>query len=92
MIKKELVQRIADETGFLPADIRSVLQLALDHMVDALAKGERIEFREFGVFETIQRRPRIGRNPGNPQQTYQVPAHRVVRFKPGKSMKEKVRG
>ncbi len=90
MIKKELIERIAEETGFLPQDVRAVLQLALDQMVDALANGERIEFRDFGVFETVKRRPRIGRNPSNPQQTYAVPARHVVRFKPGKMMKEKV--
>ncbi len=90
MIKKELVEQIAEETGFLSTDVRVVLQLALDKMVDTLAQGKRIEFRDFGVFETIQRRPRIGRNPSNPQQTYDVPARKVVRFKPGKMMKEKV--
>lgn len=92
MIKKELVERIAEETGFLPMDVRTVIQMALDEMIEALARGERIEFREFGVFESVKRRPRIGRNPAHPQQTYQVPEHRVVRFKPGKIMKDKVRG
>ncbi len=91
MIKKELIENIAEETGFLPADVRTVLQMGLDKMVEALARGERIEFREFGVFEIIRRRPRIGRNPGDPRQIYQVPARRVVRFKPGKTMREKVR-
>ncbi len=90
MIKKELINQIAEETGFLPIDVRAVVQLALDKIVEAIANGERIEFRDFGVFETVQRRPRIGRNPNNPRQIYHVPAHHVVRFKPGKIMKQKV--
>lgn len=90
MIKKELIDQIAEETGFMPLDVRSVIQLALDKMIDALAAGDRIEIRDFGVFEIVKRRPRIGRNPNNPQQTYQVPARYVVRFKPGKMMKEKI--
>lgn len=90
MIKKELVERIADETGFMAVDIHQVLQLALDNIVACLARGERIELRDFGVFEIVQRRPRLGRNPARPQQTYQIPARRGVRFKPGRIMREKV--
>ena len=90
MTKRELVVRISKETGVIQEDVYSIIQKTLDYITDALVKGRHVEFRDFGVFEVIERKARIGRNPNSPQDVVQIPARKVVRFKPGKKMKEMV--
>ena len=63
MTKRDLVVRIADETGLIQQDVYAVIQKTLDYIVEDLAKGENVEFRNFGVFEVRERKQRIGRNP-----------------------------
>ena len=92
MTKRDLVVRIADETGLIQQDVYAVIQKTLDYIVDGLAKGETVEFRNFGVFEVRQRKQRIGRNPNRPQQVVTIPERKVVKFKPGKIMKALITG
>ncbi len=88
MTKRDLVVRIAEETGLIQQDVYTVIQKMLDYIVEGLAKGETIEFRNFGVFEVRTRKQRIGRNPNRPEQVVTIPERKVVKFKPGKIMKE----
>jgi nucleoid DNA-binding protein len=90
MTKRELVVQISKETGIIQEDVYTVIQKALDHITESLSAGDTIEFRDFGVFDTCIRRPRVGRNPNRPQDVVQIPARRVVRFRPGKRMREVV--
>jgi len=90
MTKRDLVVRIAEETGLIQEDVAAVLQKSLDYITDALVEGEHVEFREFGVFDVCVRKARVGRNPKQPSIPVPIPEHKVVRFKPGKSMKERV--
>jgi len=90
MTKRDLVIRIANETGMVQQDVQAIIQKTLDYMTDELANGGHIEFRDFGVFEIHERKPRIGRNPKRPEHTVQIPARKVVKFKAGKKMKELV--
>jgi len=92
MTKRDLVMRIADETGLIQQDVFAVLQKSLDYIVDALEQGDTVEFRNFGVFEVRERRQRIGRNPNKPENVVTIPARKVVKFKPGKIMREKITG
>jgi len=92
MTKRDLVVRIADETGLIQQDVMAVLQKSLDHITEALEKGETVEFRNFGVFEIAVRKSRIGRNPNKPEDVVTIPERRVVKFKPGKVMKQRVTG
>ena len=92
MTKRDLVVRIADETGLIQQDVYAVIQKTLDYIVENLAKGENVEFRNFGVFEVRERKPRIGRNPNKPTQVVTIPARKVVKFKPGKVMKKIITG
>lgn len=92
MTKRDLVVRIADETGLIQQDVYAVIQKTLDYIVEGLAKGETVEFRNFGVFEVRQRKQRIGRNPNRPQQVVTIPERKVVKFKPGKIMKKIITG
>ncbi len=92
MTKRDLVVRIAEETGIIQHDVMAVLQKSLDHIVEALEKGENVEFRNFGVFEIAVRKSRIGRNPNKPEDVVTIPERRVVKFKPGKIMKQRITG
>jgi nucleoid DNA-binding protein len=79
--------RIAKETGLIQQDVFAVLQKTLDYIVESLAKGESVEFRNFGVFEVRIRKSRIGRNPNKPTHVVTIPARKVVKFKMGRIMK-----
>lgn len=87
--KKELVGRIADMTGQTKVVVKQVLQAFLDEIVEELAQGNRLEFREFGVFEVKERRARRAQNPRTLEKV-DVPAKRIVKFKVGREMRSKV--
>jgi nucleoid DNA-binding protein len=90
--KKQLVQEIATAHGMHPNDVRNVLQSFLDMMINYLAKGDRLEFRDFGIFEIVVRKQKIGRNPKNAGVPIVIPARKAVKFTSGKLMKERVEG
>jgi nucleoid DNA-binding protein len=90
MTKRELVVRIAEETGLTQTQVYTVAQKMLDYIIEGLVAGQTIEFRDFGVFEIKLRKPRIGRNPHKPEVAVPIPARKVVKFKPGKKMKADV--
>ena len=87
--KKELVSRIADCTGQTKVVTKEVIQLFLDEIISELGRGNRLEFREFGVFEIKERAARKAQNPRTLEKVY-VPAKKVVKFKVGRLMKERV--
>ena len=87
--KKELVSRIADQTGQTKVVVKQVLQAFLDEIVEELSQGNRLEFREFGVFEVKERRARRAQNPRTLEKV-DVPAKRIVKFKVGREMRAKV--
>ena len=90
MTKRDLVVRISNETGLIQQNVLTVVQKALDYVSEALTKGETVELRNFGVFEVKLRKPRVGRNPNNPGADVMIPARAVVKFKPGKKMRDDV--
>ena len=90
MTKRDLVVRIATETDLNQRDVTVVVQKVLDHVIDELAAGRGVELRNFGVFTLKTRKKRIGRNPNAPAHEVEIPERVVVKFKPGKIMKEKV--
>lgn len=92
MTKRELVVRISKETNIIQEDVYMIIQKTLDYITEGLASGDHVEFRDFGVFDVCTRKPRIGRNPHKPEQTVQIPERKVVKFKPGKKMKEVILG
>lgn len=92
LTKRDLVTLISKETGITQQDVYSVIQKTLDGIVDALEAGKHVEFREFGVFEVTQRKARIGRNPNKPEDVVHIPGRKVVKFKPGKRMRQMLAG
>ena len=87
LTKRELVVRIASETGMNQLAVHDVLQRSLDYIVEALEQGKHVEFRDFGVFQVTLRKSRIGRNPNKPADVVRIPPRKVVKFKPGRKMK-----
>ncbi len=90
MTKRDMVVQIAEETGLIQQDVHAVIQKSLDLIVDSLAEGKNVELRNFGVFQVRERKQRIGRNPNKPEQVVPIPSCRIVKFKPGKIMKQRV--
>ena len=89
--KKELIDQIAGQTQLKRGDVKQIIQLFLDGIVDELGRGNRIEFRDFGVFEIKVRKPRQAQNPKT-LEPVAVPARRTVKFKVGRLMKEQLHG
>lgn len=84
--KKQLVERISMETNQTKVGTKETVQRFLDSITKELEKGNRIELRDFGVFEVKKRASRVGRNPRTGE-TVEVPARNVVTFKVGRKMK-----
>ncbi|MBL8898062.1 MAG: integration host factor subunit beta [Planctomycetes bacterium] len=87
--KKDLVNRISAETSQTKVVVKDILQRFLEHIIDELGRGNRLEFREFGVFELKERAARQAQNPRTMEKV-SVPAKRVVKFKVGRLMRERV--
>jgi integration host factor subunit beta len=87
--KRELIDRIAKNTQAKRVLVKATIQNFLDEVISELAKGNRLEFRDFGVFETRMRAARRAQNPKTLDQV-QVPAKRIVKFKMGRMMKMRV--
>src|SRR5512137_846199 len=90
LTKRDLVIRISDETGLVQQQVLDVVQKTLDYISEALAKGDKVELRNFGVFEVKIRKARVGRNPNAPAVDVPIPQRAVVKFKPGKEMRAEV--
>ncbi len=89
IVKRILADRIAEKTGVGQSATLQVVQCFLDEIIAELADGNRIEFRDFGVFETVERKPRMALNPKTLEKV-EVQKKVVAKFKPGRLMKEKV--
>lgn len=89
--KKELVNRIAEKTGVTKVVAKDIIQSFLDSIISELSAGNRLEFREFGVFETKSRAARRAQNPRTLEKV-DVPSKRIVKFKVGRLMRKMVSG
>jgi integration host factor subunit beta len=85
--KKDLIDRIADETKQKRTAVKQTVQAFLDNVIRELGEGNRLEFRDFGVFEIRERAPRIAQNPKTLERV-PVPAKKTVKFKIGRLTKD----
>ena len=90
MTKKEIVKTISEEIGLTQLKTKEIVQKTFDAIIDTLVDDERIELRNFGVFEVKRRAARKARNPRTGEKVF-VPEKFVVTFKPGKEMEERVK-
>jgi len=88
--KRDLVNRISNLTGLTQQQVFDVIQKTLNEITDDLAKGDTVVMRNFGTFEVKVTKAKVGRNPKDPTKDVPIPPRAVVKFKPGKEMKEQV--
>ncbi len=84
--KKELIDRIAEKTSSKRVVVKRILQTFLDEIMDELGRGNRLEFRDFGVFESKPRAARVAQNPKTLEKV-RVPPKHPVKFKVGRLLK-----
>ena len=87
--KKTVVSQIAESTQSKHVIVKRIIQAFLDEIINELSKDNRLEFRDFGVFETRTRAARVAQNPKTLEHV-NVPAKRTVKFKMGRLMKQKL--
>lgn len=90
LTKRDIVTGISKETGIIQNEVFEVVQKTLDRITDALAVGQDVELRNFGVFEVRLTKSRVGRNPHKPEKDVLIPARATVKFKAGKVMRQRV--
>ena len=90
LTKRDIVVRISEETGIIQTDVFAVVQKTLDMIAGSLAEGDKVELRNFGVFDVKIRKARVGRNPNKPEKDVPIPARAMVKFKAGKVMRAEV--
>ena len=90
MTKKDIVLKITDTTGIKQVDVKTIVQKTFDVIIDSLMRSEKVELRNFGVFKIKERKARFGRNPRTGE-SVPVPPRKVVVFKPGLEMKQKIK-
>src|SRR5271169_5055998 len=90
LTKRDLVVRISEETGLNQSQVFDIVQKTLDYITESLAKGGKVEIRNFGVLEVKIRKARVGRNPNRPETDVPIPVRAMVKFKAGKEMRAEV--
>ncbi len=89
MTKRDLIVEVATRLGYTQNEVAGIVHGMLGTITQTLAKGERLEIRNFGVFEVKTRDARMGRNPRTGEEV-PIEQKRVPTFKPGKALKEHV--
>ena len=88
--KRDLVVKVSDETGLTQQQVFNVIQKTLDEVTSSLSDRNEVVLRNFGAFQVRRTKAKVGRNPNKPGTDVVIPPRAVVKFRPGKEMKEKV--
>ena len=88
--KRDLVMELSDELGMTQRDVFNILQGFIDQVTTHLSNGDEVVLRNFGTFQVMETKAKVGRNPRHPEKEVTIPPRAVVKFRPGKEMKEKV--
>jgi nucleoid DNA-binding protein len=87
---EETGEPVEEKEPLSQLEVLAVIQKTLDHISEAMATNQKVELRNFGVFEVKIRKARVGRNPNRPEVDVPIPQRAVVKFKAGKEMREAV--
>jgi len=90
MNKAELVEEVANQTGLTKKTSREAVEVIISAITGSLAREERVTLVGFGTFQVVKRKARRGVNPQT-RGTIQIPAKKIPKFRPGKSLREKVK-
>ncbi len=88
--KRDLIVQVTNSTGLTQQQVSEVVQHFVDEVSRHLANNDEVVLRNFGSFETRVAKAKVGRNPNAPEKAVPIPARVVVKFKPGKELKERV--
>ena len=88
--KRDLVVEISEQTDLTQHQVFEVVQSLLDTVSEHLSKGDQVVLRNFGTFQVRKAKAKVGRNPNKKGSEVQIPERAVVRFRPGKELKEEV--
>ena len=88
--KRDLVIQISNETGLTQQQVFDVIQHTVENITRSLAQNDDVVIRNFGAFSVRKMRAKVGRNPNRPEDEVIIPERAVVKFKPGKELKERV--
>jgi nucleoid DNA-binding protein len=88
--KRDLVVKISNKTGLTQQQVYDVIQNTHDTITATLANNDEVVLRNFGSFQVRQTKQKVGRNPNKPGTDVIIPPRAIVKFKPGKQMKERV--
>lgn len=91
MNKAELINQISEDAGITKTQANDVIEAFTDGVITALKKGDTVTLVGFGTFSVSQRAARTGRNPQTGE-LLKIKAAKVAKFKPGKSLKDKIAG
>ena len=89
--KADLIEAVYEKVGFSKKESSEIVEKILETMKITLEKGEKLKVSGFGKFEVRQKNTRRGRNPQTNKEL-QIPAHRVVSFKPSQVLKAAIAG
>ncbi len=81
---------ISNELGMTQRDVFNVMQSFIGQVTTNLSNGDEVVLRNFGTFQVMETKAKVGRNPRDPGKEVTIPPRAVVKFRPGKEMKEKV--
>ncbi len=85
-VKSRILDQLANSyPNFLRRDLEKTLNLVLDEIIKAIAKGENVQIRGFGSFKNRQLKTRIGRNPKDGSRI-EIPAKQSVQWKISKEL------
>jgi len=88
--KRDLVVQISNETGLTQQQVFDVIQHMIENVTRGLAHNDDVVIRNFGAFSVKKTRAKVGRNPNRPKEEVIIPERAVVKFRPGKKLKERV--
>lgn len=88
--KRDLVVSISEASGLTQQQTLEVVQQFLDTVTEQVADGNEVVLRNFGAFQVKRTKPKVGRNPSRPNSEVKIPERTIVKFKPGKEMKDRV--
>ena len=91
MTKTDLINALASHASVSKKDAEAVLDGLIKTVTSELKSGEKVAITGFGTFKVSHRKARTGVNPQNPSQTIQIPAMKVPKFTPGKTLKDAIR-
>lgn len=90
MNKTELVNYVAKQAGLTKVQAKKAVSAVYTAVSDSLAEGEKVSLVGLGTFSVIEKPARVGRNPFT-QETIEIPKRKVVKFKAGQQLRDKVK-